>query len=617
VIELHEYSELVEQSLGGNRESLPKLAEIIYDSLRSYVFRITLSEDLTDDIVQETILEMYKIFGQLRKSDRFWPWLCRIALNKIRAYSKTQTRRRHLLQKHAEELSRKPFNLDGLANVIDKEVKQAIFCAMSKLTDRQKAVLSMRCYEDMSYSQIADVMEVSELSSRLLFHRAKKKLQKYLFNSGFGRKSLVTALVLFGKMTAPSEVSAAQISITSSTLGVGALASTVAVVTTKTVLTISAGTAITLGLVTSSFVNDNANGAAQAMHQRTNAVVHNSPASPEHTDIEGYYYYPTGGNGPVMMRLVVSDGKTSYQVLQNDNGNYFLKNMCREVTIRNHHYWNPDMSVMLLPTDSSAMRAFLSGTDSREVRSGVDFSSTKNLLIAASRHKRANRITFSVQNYDALMEERFQYSWPADSAFIDKRDDIHRRGWCYFTVNGTFKDYRIEGLGQIPFIYPASRAKPAWFTLAIDNEIKLIENSKVTGLRDSNGSVIYYPRETFLTGMNKPWMGLHCIDTVRRDAALNRIAFETELLDDKNLCKVSLLHGKGTVEYTIALHKDLIEKISFLDELGNPCGEMLFEYTETIPFGYEHLRKTAFPEYSDSMKNERIHWLTELASWKL
>jgi RNA polymerase sigma-70 factor (ECF subfamily) len=618
VIELNNYIELVEQSLDGNMETLPKLAETIHDSLRSYVFRITLSEDLTDDIVQETILEMYKIFGQLRRSDRFWPWLCRIALNKIRSHSRTQTRRRHLLQKHAEELAGKPFNLDGLANIINKEVKQAIFCAMSKLTDKQKAVLSMRCYEDMPYSQISDVMGVSELSSRLLFHRAKKKLQKHLFNSGFGRKSLVAALVLFGKMTAPSEVAAAQISITSSTLGVGAFASTVAAVTTKTVLTISAGTAITLGLVTTSSVNDNANGAAQPMHQSTNAVVQNTIVSPEHTDIEGYYYYPTGGDGPVMMRLAVSNGKTSYQVLQNDNGNYFLENMCQEVTIRNHHFWNPDMSVMVLPTDSAAMRAFISGTQRREVRSRLDFSSTKDLLIAASRHKGANRITFSVQNYDALMEERFQYNWPADSAFVDRRDDNHRRGWCYFTVDGTFNGHTIAGLGQIPFTWPASQAKPAWFALAIDNKIKLIENSEGSAMRDSTGSVIYYPRQALLAGMNRPWMGLHCIDTVRRDAALSRIAFETELLaDDETRCKVSLHHAKGTVEYTIALHNDLIEKISFLDESGDPCGEMLFEYAGTIPFGYDHLRQTAFPDYSGSMKNERIHWLAELASGNL
>ena len=94
-------NELVEQAMKGDTQALPILTEAIYGSLRSYVFRITLSETLTDDIVQETILEMYKIFGQLRKSDRFWPWLCKIALNKVRSNSNTNTRRKNLLQKHA------------------------------------------------------------------------------------------------------------------------------------------------------------------------------------------------------------------------------------------------------------------------------------------------------------------------------------------------------------------------------------------------------------------------------------------------------------------------------------------------------------------------------------
>jgi RNA polymerase sigma-70 factor (ECF subfamily) len=242
----YEYSELVEQSLQGDKDALRKLSEAIYASLRSYIFRITLSEDLADDIVQETILEMYKIFGQLRESERFWPWLCKIALNKVRLHSRTHTRRKHLLRKHAEDLSRKPVNLEGLANVINTEIKQAIFSAMSKLTDQQKAVLSLRCYDDMSYSQIADVIGVSELGGRLLFYRAKKKLQKQLFKSGLGKKSLLAALILFGKMTAPNEAVAAEICVTSSKLGVGVIAATIAVATTKTAITLTAGGVNTL-----------------------------------------------------------------------------------------------------------------------------------------------------------------------------------------------------------------------------------------------------------------------------------------------------------------------------------------------------------------------------------
>jgi RNA polymerase sigma-70 factor (ECF subfamily) len=612
----HEYKELVEQALQGNKDALPKLVEIIHESLRSYIFRITLSEDLADEIVQETILEMYKIFGQLRESDHFWSWLCKIALNKIRSHSRIQTRRKHLLQKHAEELTRKPLNLEGLANVINSEIKQAIFYAMSKLTDRQKAVLSLRCYDDMPYSQIADVVGVSELNSRLLFYRAKKKLQKQLFKSGFGKKSLLAALIIFGKMTAPNEVAAAQICVASSTLGIGAIATTIAVATTKTALTLSAGGVITLGIIAGASLNP-PNDTLQPPHQQTRAVVQDSSITSEDTDIEGYYYYPRGSDGPVMMRLSISTAKTSYQVLQNDNGNYFLENMGQKVTVNNHHYWNQDFSVMLLPTDSPELAMLLGNFESRQSNSHVNFSATRDLLIAASKQKGTNNITFSVQHYDALMEERFQYNWPAESIVIERRDSIHQQGWCYFTMKGTFKNREISGLGQVPFKYPISQTKPAWFAIKIDDVVELFDGGNNAVRKNSNGPIASYPAQTFLTGLNKPWMGLHCIDTVRRDAALSKIAFKTELLSDEALCKVSLLHPKGTIEYTIDLYKDLIEKISFLDESGSPCGDIIFQYSVTAPTNLELFKQPVLKKYSGSIKRERIHWLAELVAGNL
>jgi RNA polymerase sigma-70 factor (ECF subfamily) len=613
VVVPHEYKELVEQALQGNKDALPKLVEIIYESLRSYVFRITLSEDLTDDIVQETILEMYKIFGQLRNSDRFWPWLCKIALNKVRSHSKTRTRRRHLLQKHAEELSRKPLNLEGLANVINNEIKQAIFHAMSKLTDRQKAALSLRCYDDMSFSQIAEVMGVSELNSRLLFYRAKKRLQKQLFKSGFGKKSLLAALIIFGKMTAPNEAVAAQICVTSATLGVGAIATTIAVATTKTALTLTAGGAITLGLITTASLNQSKD-ASQPLYEQTHA---DSSITSENADIEGYYYYPKGSNGPVMMRLSVSTEDAAYQVLQNDNGNYFLENMGQRVIVRNNHYWNPDLSVMLLPTDSEELAAFAGNIVNWQPNPSVTFSITRDLLIAATKQMGTNNITFSVQDYDALMEERFQYNWPAQSTVVDKRDSIHQRGWCYFTMKGTFKNRKISGLGQIPFKYPVSQTRPAWFALKIDDVIVLLDRDKRAILKNSSGSMSSYPSQTFLMGLNKPWMGLHCIDMVRRDAALNKIKYKTEMLSGKTKCKVSLLQTKGTIEYTIDMYKDLIEEISFLDEFGSVCGNITFEYTEVAPTNNELFRKPVLNKYPTSIKRERIHWLAELVAGNL
>jgi len=68
-----DYIELVKQAQLGDGESLDSLAGLVRGRLYAYVYRITLEEDLTQDIVQESMLEMFKVFRDLERSDRFWP----------------------------------------------------------------------------------------------------------------------------------------------------------------------------------------------------------------------------------------------------------------------------------------------------------------------------------------------------------------------------------------------------------------------------------------------------------------------------------------------------------------------------------------------------------------
>ena len=76
--------ELVKQAQLGDKDSLSRLTRLAEERLRVDVYRITLTEDLTHDIVQESLLEMLKILSELKEADKFWPWLYKIALNKVR-----------------------------------------------------------------------------------------------------------------------------------------------------------------------------------------------------------------------------------------------------------------------------------------------------------------------------------------------------------------------------------------------------------------------------------------------------------------------------------------------------------------------------------------------------
>ena len=72
----------------------------------------------------------------------------------------------------------------------------------------------------MSYSDIAEVMGCSEFAAQKLFYRAKGSLKKQLIRRGLGRGSLMIALTMYGRLTAPTKAAAASVSVTSATVKV-------------------------------------------------------------------------------------------------------------------------------------------------------------------------------------------------------------------------------------------------------------------------------------------------------------------------------------------------------------------------------------------------------------
>ncbi len=168
-----DYIELVKKAQLGDRQCLNRLAEAAKLHLQEYVQRLTLEEEVTDDIVQESVLEMFKIFGKLKKTDRFWYWLDGIAFNKVRSYYGRRWRHKTVSLSDLGYEIAATNSPDGLADMVTAELKQIVLKSMRRLQPRHRAVLTMRCYRGMKYSEIAELMKCSEFGVQAFFYRAK------------------------------------------------------------------------------------------------------------------------------------------------------------------------------------------------------------------------------------------------------------------------------------------------------------------------------------------------------------------------------------------------------------------------------------------------------------
>ena len=583
MINYEEHAELVRKAQLGDKECLDRLAEAARVHLREYVLRLTLREDLTQDIVQESILEMFKVFDKLKSAENFWSWLDGIAFNKIRSHYGRQWRHKTISLSDIDREFATEDSQSALADMVNRELKQVVLISMRELAPRHRAVLTMRCYKDMPYSEIAGLMGCTEFGAQALFYRAKKALAKKLSSHGLGKGYLLTALVLFGKLTATTEATVANVSVTAATLKVGAAASLAAMVTSKiAIVSVVTTAAIAVGTVAMTLGTDKIDIGPERINAQTSF---NTPARTVAKGMEEcWYFFPEGPGRVVMMRLLNfnSSGKNSHcRNLQNQHANYYYDK--NTIYVNNFRMYNPDLSVARLPTDGEDLSRFISQVEGRQADMEYVSNRSKGLLVISKRSsEHGDRIWRTDRHFNVLEEEYFQFNWPQNARIVDNRDQMHKRGWTYFRITGRVNGEEVSGTGRMPFVYAASGQSNPWLKLQFGNGTKIVDSASGACIFDGSGkAVAAYAAGSFFKGLGRPWMGLHTIDTVRRDAAEKQVWFETRHLPGGAKAEVVLMREQVRLVYTINMESDVIEKIMFSAGNGGE-GELEFSYLQNI-----------------------------------
>jgi len=574
--------DIVRRAQQGDRDSQNQLAQATRVRLHEYVYRMTLREDLADDISQETVLEMFRVFHTLRNAERFWNWVCAIAYNKLcdhrhgRPHTSLPGQDRDIQDK----------GKDAVARMISDELKDIVLGCMDRLDARHRQVLVMRCYQQMAYAEIAQTMGISELGARSLFCRAKKSLARGLARHGLGKGCLLTALVLFGKLTARTPAAAAEVSITGATLQAGPLAVLTTALASKTsVVAVLGAAAVTAGAVGLG-IPDSSKAHLPSPTLTEQAIVATNPA-PAAGSRQRWFFYPEGPGGPVMMKVLSADSENAQPIcrcLQNQFASYFHQG--RTVTMENRRFYNADLSVMRLPTDGEALGGFICLMEGGAPGIERCDSEGRGLLVICERGPlQADRIWRIDRHTNILDEVFFQYDWPASIQIVDARDAAHKQGWAAFTAAGTVGGRRIRVAGRMPLVYAAFDSHRPRLQVVVDGVVRRFDaESGAVEYDSASGVIARYSPHSLFRGLARPWMGLHAVDTVRRDAAEQKIPFETQRIDG-NIVQVTLTQDHRRLAYTIDLEADAIEAVAFEQYDGRQwkiVGQLAFSYAQQL-----------------------------------
>jgi len=138
-------------------------------------FRITGNSDDAEDVLQEAFISAFRSLDNYRGDAAFGAWLKRIVINK--AINLVSKRKHESIPDDdrwdVAEAETPPEYADDLT--VDR-VKRAIH----QLPDGYRSVLSLYLLEGYDHQEIAEIMGISESTSKSQLNRAKGKLRELL-----------------------------------------------------------------------------------------------------------------------------------------------------------------------------------------------------------------------------------------------------------------------------------------------------------------------------------------------------------------------------------------------------------------------------------------------------
>ena len=167
-------SDLIQGCLDGNRQ----MQEILYKKFSSKMYSVCLrySGNIEDanDLLQEGFIKIFRNLEKFRGDGSFEGWIRRIFVNtsiehfrkKVKLYNVTE------VQENTIE--------DVELNILDSMAEKDIIFLVNELAPGYKAVFNMHVIEGYSHKEIADILGITEGTSKSQLARAKGVLKKSL-----------------------------------------------------------------------------------------------------------------------------------------------------------------------------------------------------------------------------------------------------------------------------------------------------------------------------------------------------------------------------------------------------------------------------------------------------
>ena len=169
------YISWVEDAAKGRHDAFGRLYEQFSAAMYNICIRMVCEKSWAEDLLQESFLTAFNNIQSLREPARFGGWLKQITIRKCIQSASSKYSFSELMDHHDHPEEYEEHWWEGLA-------MEDIQSAIKELPDGCREIFNLYAVEDYSHRDIAELLQISESTSKSQYHRAKGLLRTKLLN---------------------------------------------------------------------------------------------------------------------------------------------------------------------------------------------------------------------------------------------------------------------------------------------------------------------------------------------------------------------------------------------------------------------------------------------------
>lgn len=173
--------DLARQLAGGSHEAMERLIDDYGERLRRLIGQLTAWGPDVDDLLQETLLRIWRRSSTYRGEAAFEKWLVSIAFRVCQDHRRSTGRMlRHLHNFWKTSTNEKHRTAETLQDATESGRWQRIQQALQRLSASDRELLVMTHIEHWSHTELAAHLGVSMKTLHVRLHRARQRLKQQI-----------------------------------------------------------------------------------------------------------------------------------------------------------------------------------------------------------------------------------------------------------------------------------------------------------------------------------------------------------------------------------------------------------------------------------------------------